>query len=275
MIKYKFKTKDHKYLLVILFIININTTIAQSFINNVEGVWLSDTNIAISINLKNCSIYNHKGEYKDYLKLSYRETDSIIIFKDHYNNFATNTQKTSQYIFKLIENNSCKMKIVAKNDLAINFLNEKDTLSFSRIKKPIIKNTTFEVLLFSGQEDFYNYYIKIDKDKNFEMIKKPNQRNRSEDTSYYKGKIDKYFFNQIINKIELSNLKNLNYEITTLCGSCSSKSLIVEFKNKIFKHKDFGLSPIILKDLVDYLVVLSKSYKLKETTNKLYFDNTF
>lgn len=97
------------------------------------------------------------------------------------------------------------------------------------------------------------------------MIKKNNRRAENAGTSFYSGKIEKYFFTLLIDKIKESNLKNLDYEITTDCSNCDQMSLIVEFKDKTFKHEQFGQSPIIIKDLVEYLNSLSQSIKLEKS----------
>lgn len=263
------------YIFILFLISSFNTIHSQSFINNSEGVWIENNNAVFSINSKNSSIFNKIGEYINYLKISFRETDSILSFQGSSYNFATDAQKTAHYIFKVLENDCCNMRVVPINDLAITFLGTEDTLSFLKIKKPVINNITFEELFFFRQEDFYNYYVRIDKDKNFEMIKKYNRRNTDKETNFFKGRIDGYFFNQLIEKIKLSNLNKLEYEIITDCGGCSKNSLIVKFKNRIFTHKDFGITPVILEDLVNYIIALSKSYKLQESSSKFYFDTVF
>ncbi len=70
-------------------------------------------------------------------------------------------------------------------------------------------------------------------------------------------------------------MENLDYEITTDCSNCDQKSLIVDFKDKAFKHEQFGQSPIIIKDLVEYLKSLSQSIYLEKSYEVYDFDKAF
>lgn len=263
--------------LLLYFLMSLQDSIGQSFVNNNEGIWVSDDNYVVYIHPTKSSVYNRLGRYRDNLKVQFRKNDSVVLFIDNFQSydgrFIPKPSKTM--IFKLLGIGCDTLKLIPEDDFSKEFLETTNPIYFTRANTLLKEDLEIEKVLFYGQEDFFNYYLRIDKERNINVIKKYNGRENNTSTYYYKSQLEEYFFILLLNKIKISNLKNLDYKITTDCSSCDRKSLIVEFKDKTFKHENFGVSPIILEDLVAYLKSFSKTIKLEKTDEVYDFDKAF
>src|SRR5690554_1986102 len=267
------------YCVFIYIAIGFQNILGQSFMDRNEGLWISDENYIIFIDSTKGSVYTPKGKYRGYLKTDFKSHDSLVIFADNFKSYDYdfNQKPSKTIVLKLLEMDCHTLKLIPENDFSKEFLGTTNMISFSRTNKLLHdnKNIGFEKLLFYGQEDFFNYYLQIDNERNIKMIKEYNGRKSNTSIIFYYGQMEKYFFTLLIEKIKMANLKNLEYKIIMDCGSCDQKSLIVEFRNRTFKYENFGISPIIIEDIVEYIKSFSNTVKLKESKEKFDFNKYF
>ncbi len=160
------------------------------------------------INAKNSSIYNPIGEYKDYLEIYFREIDSVFRLNDNIDNYDFDLKPPEEIAVRVLEMDCNNLNLLPDNALTIQFLNTSDTISFVRTNKVIAENIDFEILKIYGQEHLFNYYIKIDSERNFQMIKKNNRRAENDGTSFTMERLKNIF-----SHYSLTKLKNQTWKI--------------------------------------------------------------
>lgn len=266
-----------KILLTILIGLLGFTVKAQ--LNNYIGTWITPENELIEIRdtTNKYGNSNHIGTKLRDEGMSIYLLDDTLSFQERYYSSATNFKKLyiKRYDLRVIKLTDSVLAVEPVSDLSQIFFKQKKELTFTRQEYAVDNDIKFEKLMFHTSDCFGTcptFHLEIDSLKNAklfieEIFKKNLEFNiDSSQIGYYKGKLNKEDYEELIHLLKTCNLKSLEFNEATCCDG-SIISIIVYFNGQR-KYLMSMFPPVISNRLINHLYKICKTNSFKKTTEQ-------
>ena len=237
----------------------------------IHKVWVSE-------NLQSLSLIKKNVYFEDILencKLIYKYNDTTFAIRRYFWKHGIYEQQHEDYVYKILRLTNDTLIISPENEIAAGLIGNRETYTFTDKKALYKENLKFQKLFFTRSFGIaFSPTIKLAIDSSgqvyFSSEPVPYFGRPDDLKGNFKGQLNEKQLADLIEMLKKSELDRLPIDLG-LGIDCSYRYFKFYYDNKV-KESEGCHSPRIIKPLIDYLILLSKSVKFEKIDDNYDFN---